>query len=129
MRIEPAKVDAFTIFGAPALDPVTVVMQDFGGGSGRFIVECYGEAWSAWWGAMGNDDLRGFVTTCSADYVANRLWNSNVPGKQTRRRAYLSRPRPLTRSQRTYQEYLEVGDLYENFGHFLRARAAQRRGV
>lgn len=39
----------------------------------------------------------------------------------------MSRPRKLTRSQRTYQEYLDVGDLYENFAHFLRTRAAQRR--
>lgn len=28
--------------------------------------------------------------------------------------------RPMTRSQRRYRHFLEVGDLYDNFGDFLR---------
>lgn len=30
-------------------------------------------------------------------------------------------PRRPTRSQERYQRYLDVGDLYEGFGHFLRS--------
>lgn len=37
--------------------------------------------------------------------------------------------RALTTSQRRYRDYLDVADLYENFGHYLRARSAQRRGA
>lgn len=29
-------------------------------------------------------------------------------------------PRPLTRSQRRYLDYLEVADVFEDFGHYLR---------
>lgn len=32
-------------------------------------------------------------------------------------------PRPLTRSQRRYLQYLEVADLYDSFKHWLRAHA------
>jgi hypothetical protein len=90
MRIEPITVEAFTIYDAPALDPVLVMLQDFGGGSGRLLIECFGSAWSAYWGAMGDNGVRGFVCKCSADYLANRLW----PSKQRRTKneyAYLTR--------------------------------------
>lgn len=34
----------------------------------------------------------------------------------------------MTRSQQTYQEFLQVGDLFENFRHFLKYKNAQRKG-
>lgn len=83
MRIEPERVDALTIYGADRLDPIFVVLQDLGSGHGRLTIECWGSAWSAYWGAMGSESLRKFVCSCSADYVANRLW----PPKQPRRHA------------------------------------------
>jgi hypothetical protein len=76
MRIESVTVEAFTIYEAPALDPVMVVIQDYHVGSGRLLVECFGSAWSTYWGAMGDNGVRGFVCSCSADYVTNRLWPS-----------------------------------------------------
>jgi hypothetical protein len=83
MRIEPAqKVEAFTIFDRPALDPVTVILQDFGG-SGRIIIECYGLAWSTYFGAIGTETLRQFIATAGKDYLANRIW----PPKQRRTKA------------------------------------------
>lgn len=33
----------------------------------------------------------------------------------------LRTPRPLTRSQKRYRDYLEVADAYEGFQHYLRA--------
>lgn len=80
MRIEPATVTAFTIFDAPSEsvnDPVFVTMHDLGGGRGQLVVACYGEAWSAYWGAMGSQTLAQFVSDVSAGYIANRMWPSN----------------------------------------------------
>lgn len=74
MRIEPVNVEAFTIYEATSLDPIMVVLQDYRVGSGRLLIECFGTAWSTYWGAMGDNGVRGFVCSCSADYVANRLW-------------------------------------------------------
>lgn len=73
MRVEAIKVEALTIFDAPTLDPVTVILQDVARNHGRLIIECYGKAWSAYWGAMGERSLREFVCGCHADYIANRL--------------------------------------------------------
>lgn len=74
MRIQDnPRTVSFTIFDADTLDPVTVFMQDFGGGCGRLLVECWSTAWAAYWGAMGARDVREFVIDAHADYIANRM--------------------------------------------------------
>jgi len=73
MKIESVSVEALTIVDAPALDPIRVFLQDIEQGKGRIVIECYGVAWSAFWGAMGQSDLRGFVSSCDPIYLANCL--------------------------------------------------------
>lgn len=70
-RIMPTS--AFIIKGAPQLDPITVIVRDFELGRGQIIIECYGRAWAAYWGAMGGVNLATFFINCGADYLANRL--------------------------------------------------------
>lgn len=94
MRVESAKVEAFTIYdddGARRLDPVLVILQDLGGGQGRIVLECYGEAWSAYWGAMGNRNIKEFFATTSVDYLVNRLWPAQVVSRKKHREDYLRR--------------------------------------
>lgn len=73
-------VEALQIHGAPlvrpsglTLDPVTVMLQDYGGGRGRLVVECYGRAWSCWWGNMGGKTLRDFIRGVDDGYLSNCL--------------------------------------------------------
>jgi hypothetical protein len=73
-RVETCAVEALRIFDAPKLDPIFVVLHDMGGGRGRLLIDCWGEAWAAYWGAMGERTLRQFITGCDTDYIANRLW-------------------------------------------------------
>lgn len=79
MRIsEPLNLDAFTIYegrmppNRGVLDPVTVILQDMGG-CGRIIVECYGAAWSCYFGAIGCQTLRQFIAGCDPHYLAGKL--------------------------------------------------------
>lgn len=77
MRNELQNVRAFRLYDAPKLDPIFVVMQDLGPGVGRLLIECYGDAWSGYWGAMGTDyTLERFLLGCSADYVAGKMLGS-----------------------------------------------------
>jgi hypothetical protein len=55
------------------LDDITIFFQDFELGKGRIVVECYGEAWSAYFGAMGGQTIRQFVETAGPDYLTNKL--------------------------------------------------------
>lgn len=90
MRVEPTKVEALTIYDIERIDPVLVVLQDFGGGRGRLVLECFGSAWSTYWGGMGKETLREFICTCYPDYIVNRVF----PEKQRRTKheyAYVTR--------------------------------------
>lgn len=74
MRIESAeRVKVFTVFDAPKLDPVTVVLQDVAQGRGRLLVECYGSAWSGYWGAIGDRTLLEFLVDCHPSYIAGNM--------------------------------------------------------
>jgi hypothetical protein len=88
MRVESATVTAFTIYdddGTSGLDPVLVIIQDFGRGAGRIVLECYGQAWSSYWGAMGDRTIRQFFMSVGVDYLVNSLW---PPANRTVRKAY-----------------------------------------
>ncbi len=76
MKIEQIKTETILITGAPGLDPVVVVFRDEGPSRGGIIVECYGQAWSAFWGGMGSKTVREFVASCDSDYIANKLWRT-----------------------------------------------------
>jgi hypothetical protein len=89
MRSEVIDVTAFVIYdatrrtGRGMLDPITVIFRDFGG-SGQIIVECFGAAWSHWFGAIGTQTLCTFIAGCDAGYVADKLMSTTVrnPAKQ-----------------------------------------------
>jgi hypothetical protein len=86
VRIDkPTNVEVLTIYDADGLDPITVLLQDFGGGNGRVIVECYCQAWAAWWGAMGPVSLRAFLLGCDPGYIVSRM------GAKVREEKYLTR--------------------------------------
>jgi len=82
MNIEEVKTQTIVITGAPALDPITVVFRDCGRSRGGIIVECYGRAWSAFWGAMGDMNIRGFLAACDAGYISTKLGSG--AGRQTK---------------------------------------------
>lgn len=72
------------------LDPISVFVQDQAAGRGRIVVTCYGNAWQAFWGAMGDRAVVEFVAQCDADYVAGNM----ISGRQTR----------MTKAERAYTE-------------------------
>lgn len=81
MKITESKVKQLTISGLERLDPIRVIMEDFGQGRGMITITCFGEAWSNYWGAMGEGALGEYVTIaeffgfCSVDYLAGKLKN------------------------------------------------------
>lgn len=91
MRVEnypAAKV--FTIFDAPRLDPITVIIQDVAAGKGRLTVECFGSAWSAFWGSIGKVSLIEFLAQSNPGYIADKM---HPMGRRMTKReaAYLQR--------------------------------------
>ena len=59
---------------APNLDPIDVIFMDHSPGRGRIIVRVYSQAWTAWWGAMGEQHtVRTFFMKCDAPYLVGYL--------------------------------------------------------
>lgn len=73
MEISKKEITKLTIIDIKGLDPVNVIMEDFGPGQGKITVDCYGEAWTAYWGAMGNEGIAEFINTADVGYLAGKL--------------------------------------------------------
>lgn len=86
--------ESMTIFdaamppGKGALDPITVILRDFGG-SGQIIVECYGAAWSHWFGAIGNCSLHKFISEVDKHYLSDKLVCTTIRSDKKRERDYV----------------------------------------
>ncbi len=72
LKKELSEVEVLRISNHPLLDPITVVFFDYGRNSGKIIVECYGSAWSAYWGAMGTSIFE-FISNADAEYLTGKL--------------------------------------------------------
>lgn len=73
MKIEKSTVTKLTITGAPALDPITVFLEDIEPRRGRITIRCYDEAWTAYWGGMGDRTIAQFFCECDEHYIAKNL--------------------------------------------------------
>ena len=90
MKLKFESVEAFTIYDTSKLDPILVVTQNHDAGSGTIVVTCYGCAWTAWFGGMGDSLIADFVSGVDADYLAGKL-HATMGKFTTREKAYLTR--------------------------------------
>lgn len=97
MKIDAVNVRAFEISDvqdSDRLDPIQVFLQDIGPRSGRIVVECYGQAWSAYFGGAGDEGIHEFLRRVDSHYLTNKMrangCNMTKAGER-RHEAYLLR--------------------------------------
>lgn len=80
MNISKSLVEKLMITGAKmpnglgTLDPIAVMLEDFGPGAGKITITCFGQAWSNYWGHMGKTHtIRSFFLQASNDYLIGKL--------------------------------------------------------
>ena len=73
MKITKATVNKLTLTEIEHLDPVTVIMEDFELGRGKITIDCYGKAWTAYWGGMGEQTIAEFINTADAAYIVGKI--------------------------------------------------------
>jgi len=74
MKIQKSTAEKLTITGVENLDPVAVIVEDFGPGQGKITITCFGDAWSHYWSHMGEDNkLADFFCGCDEHYLAKKL--------------------------------------------------------
>lgn len=52
------------------LDPITVYVENIEPGKGSITIKCYGEAWTAYWGAMSGGSIEEFICRASNECLA-----------------------------------------------------------
>lgn len=79
MEIKKQKVLRYILSGHDDLDDVTMIIEDTKSGHydapcrGKVTLECYGQSWSAFWGAMGGDSVLEFIDTTNVGYLVGCL--------------------------------------------------------
>ena len=77
MKITESTVTKITLTELERLDPINIFLEDFQLGQGKLTVECYGESWSSYWGAMGDRDISEFLLSCDNDYIIRNISTVN----------------------------------------------------
>ena len=73
MKLDLSTVRKIKLTDLDRLDPVSIFLEDFGIGAGQITIYCYGEAWTSYWGGMGNDTIAEFFCGCDEHYIAKNL--------------------------------------------------------
>lgn len=66
-------VDLVIVPYADGLDEIRVYFEDIAPGKGYVTMICYGSAWTAYFGGMGEDTIKQFVMSVGADYMGNKM--------------------------------------------------------
>lgn len=77
MKVEDSQVTKFLITEVDGLDAITVILEDLGPRKGKINIDCYDQAWSAYWGGMGSRTIAEFFCSCDEHYLAKNL--SHIP--------------------------------------------------
>jgi len=73
MRVSTKSVTKVIIEDIDNLDNVNVALEEYGPGRGKVTIDCFGDAWSHYWGAMGEKNLIDFIISCDCYYLAKKF--------------------------------------------------------
>lgn len=73
MKIEISTITKWLLTELDALDPVSVIVENYNPGQGKIIIECYGATWSSYWGSMSNMTVEKFFSVSPTDYLVEKL--------------------------------------------------------
>ncbi len=74
-----------------ALDTVHVFWMDVAPSCGYVTIICYGEAWTAYFGAMNGKTIKEFFGDCDTGYLTTKLGITPALKQSKRNEAYLGR--------------------------------------
>jgi hypothetical protein len=66
-------IDVLDVPSTPSLDRIEVFWRNYQLGKGSVTLTCYGSAWTAYFGAMGERTIQQFFAEAGTDYLTNKL--------------------------------------------------------
>lgn len=84
--------ETMLIPAAGSLDSITVFWENFSPNRGQVTLVCWGSAWTAYFGGMGEDTtIQQFFAQAGAEYLAGKLMSAQWQTHTKRHEAYLTR--------------------------------------
>lgn len=91
LECTPVQVEAWTITYAPTLDRTHVFWLDVEPGKGYVTIICYGQAWTAYFNAMGDKTIKQFFAGCDTGYMVTKMGITPYLKQTKAHHAYLGR--------------------------------------
>lgn len=113
MKIVESSIKSYKATELENLDPITIMVEDFGEGSAEVTIKIYGESWTSYWGSMGGS-VKDFFTRTNVPYLVNcfdrgiRATSENVD-KSAMKEVFESKIKTLIKEQR-YDQWLTKED-------------------
>lgn len=76
MKATKTDITRVTLTELDRLDPVTLIMEDLGDFRGKLTIDCYGKAWTTYWGSMGCN-IAEFIASANVSYLVGSLSDIN----------------------------------------------------
>jgi hypothetical protein len=73
VKASTSTIQKITLTEIDRLDPITVLIDDMAVGRGSITICCFGKAWTAYWGAMGDSRIVDFFLNSDVQYIAKNL--------------------------------------------------------
>ena len=70
MKIVESSIKSYRVTELDSLDPLTIMVEYFGGGRAEVTIKIYGESWTSYWGSMGGS-VKDFFTRTNVPYLVN----------------------------------------------------------
>jgi hypothetical protein len=84
-------VDCWKIPEVDGLETIHVFWMDVAPGAGSVTITCYGQAWTAYFNAMGDWGIREFVSSCDINYLTGEMSKSPFLKRSKTNDGYLAR--------------------------------------
>ena len=78
MNVKKLQTETYILTDLGDLDAVTVYVTNYELGQGKLVIECFGDAWAHYWGAMGEQTLQEFMLSANNDYLLNKLMSGDT---------------------------------------------------
>ena len=73
MKIEKQQTETYVLTDITSLDPITIYINNICKGKGKITIECYGRAWTNYWGGMGDQSIQEFFCGANNDYILGKF--------------------------------------------------------
>lgn len=80
MKITKSTVEKIRITEVKNCDPIEVYFEDLGPRQGQVVIRCWGNAWSSYWGGIGENGIKQFFLSCDKYYLTKNFMSA---GKMT----------------------------------------------